>query len=450
MDVLHPKVAEEAIQQALLFRVKIAFGLFLEHAEDVEPVLAGLEVQRTLSRRGVRHRTQRCRRICGKCREKIHKARRILRARNVTVIIGSGRIFLVIERYGIEIDVVDIRLRRIGLSWRGSRGLCFFYRSRIERYAFLYGSVRVELSTVRNLKTYFLLFVFTDHRVDFNKLRIACGTISSMSRSFDELIAVMQRLRAPGGCPWDHEQTYASLAQYLLEESYETFDAIQEANETGDTTHLREELGDLLLQVVFHSTIGAERGDFTIDDVSAGVTQKLILRHPHVFGDAKLAKAQDVLDNWDQLKADERAASGKPAKQLDSILDEVPVHFPGLLEALKVSKKAAKVGFDWESNEPIFEKITEETNELREAIHVDDKDHIAEEVGDLLFAVVNLARKLDIEPETALKKTNRKFRQRFKFIEDELKREGKTLEDSSLEEMDALWNAAKTGKTSHA
>ncbi len=146
-----------------------------------------------------------------------------------------------------------------------------------------------------------------------------------MSKSFDDLVAVMARLRAPGGCPWDHEQTYASLAQYLLEESYETFDAIQEADETGDTTNLREELGDLLLQVVFHSTIGAERGDFTIDDVAAGVTQKLTLRHPHVFGDAKMERAQDVLDNWDQLKADERKASGKPEKTKESILgfDEV-------------------------------------------------------------------------------------------------------------------------------
>ena len=160
-----------------------------------------------------------------------------------------------------------------------------------------------------------------------------------MSKAFDELIAVMARLRAPGGCPWDHEQTYASLAQYLLEEAYETFDAIQEADQTGDTANLREELGDLLLQVVFHSTIGAERGDFTMDDVAEGVSRKLVLRHPHVFGEAKLARAQDVLDNWDQLKADERAASGKKQKEHDSILDEVPIHFPALLEGLKITKK---------------------------------------------------------------------------------------------------------------
>jgi len=264
-----------------------------------------------------------------------------------------------------------------------------------------------------------------------------------MSKSFDELVAVMARLRAPGGCPWDHEQTYQSLSQYLLEEAYETFDAIQETDATGDTLNLREELGDLLLQVVFHSTIGAERGDFTIDDVAAGVTQKLILRHPHVFGDAKLERAEDVLDNWDQLKADERRVSGKVEKIGDSILDEVPVHFPALLEGLKLTKKAAKVGFDWESSDQIFDKLNEETMELRAAIRNGDTDNIGEEIGDLLFVVMNLARRLDIEPETALKKTNRKFRQRFKFIEHELKSKDISLENASLAEMDALWNKSK-------
>ncbi len=267
-----------------------------------------------------------------------------------------------------------------------------------------------------------------------------------MSKSFDDLVAVMARLRAPGGCPWDHEQTYASLAQYLLEESYETFDAIQEADETGDTTNLREELGDLLLQVVFHSTIGAERGDFTIDEVADGVTKKLTLRHPHVFGDAKLARAQDVLDNWDQLKADERKASGKIEKPRESILDEVPVHFPALLEGLKLTKKAAKVGFDWQDADQIFEKLDEEVDELKDAIDRGNVPDAGEEIGDLLFVVLNLARHLDIEPETALKRTNRKFRQRFKFIEDQLKLEGKDLDGATLEEMDDLWNKAKVQK----
>ena len=268
-----------------------------------------------------------------------------------------------------------------------------------------------------------------------------------MSKSFDELIAVMARLRAPGGCPWDAEQTYQSLSQYLLEEAYETFDAIHAAGETGDTTHLTEELGDLLLQVVFHSTIAAERGDFTIDDVAAGVAKKLVLRHPHVFGDAKLAKAQDVLDNWDELKANERAASGKVEKTKESLLDEIPVHFPALLEGLKVTKKAAKVGFDWENAGQIFAKIDEEIAELKSAIEQNDKQNIDEEIGDLLFAVVNLARKLGVEPETALKKTNRKFRTRFKFIENDLKSQGRSVEESDLAEMDALWNKSKTAQT---
>jgi MazG family protein len=268
-----------------------------------------------------------------------------------------------------------------------------------------------------------------------------------MSKAFDELVAVMARLRAPGGCPWDHEQTYRSLSQYLLEEAYETFDAIQEADETGDTTNLREELGDLLLQVVFHSTIGAERGDFNIDEVSEGVTQKLILRHPHVFGDAKLHRAQDVLDNWDQLKADERKASGKAEKPRESILDEVPVHFPALLEGLKLSKKAAKAGFDWENTDQIFDKLTEETAELRQAIEGGDSDEVAGEIGDLLFVIVNLARRLEVEPETALKTTNRKFRKRFKFIEDSLKAAGRDLASSDLKEMDDLWNRSKQATT---
>lgn len=251
----------------------------------------------------------------------------------------------------------------------------------------------------------------------------------------------MARLRAPGGCPWDAEQTYASLSQYLLEECYETFDAIQEADATGDTTNLREELGDVLLQVVFHSTIAAEKGDFTIDEVVEGVTEKLVLRHPHVFGEAELKTAHDVLSNWDELKKAQQKASGKVEKEKESILEEVPVHFPALLEGQKLTKKAAKAKFDWENVEQIFDKLTEETDELKAAIAADA--NIEEEIGDLLFVVVNLARRLDIDAETALKRTNRKFRDRFKYIETELKSNGKTLAESNLEEMDALWNAAK-------
>lgn len=264
-----------------------------------------------------------------------------------------------------------------------------------------------------------------------------------MSEKLDELINVMERLRAPGGCPWDREQTYASLAQYLLEETYEAFDAIQEAEKTGDTTNLREELGDVLLQVVFHSTIAKEKGDFTIEEVAEGVSKKLILRHPHVFGDKNLETADDVLQNWDELKKQERKQSGKKEKTKDSILDDVPLAFPALLEGQKLTKRAAKIGFDWESVEQIYEKLEEELNELDEAKITESKEKIEEEIGDLLFVIVNLARKLGVDAETALKKTNRKFRQRFKFIESELKKDSKTLEATDLMEMDALWNKAK-------
>ena len=264
-----------------------------------------------------------------------------------------------------------------------------------------------------------------------------------MSTKFDELVNVMARLRAPGGCPWDREQTYASLSQYLLEECYETFDAIQEADQTGDTLNLREELGDVLLQVVFHSTIAAERGDFTIDEVVSGVTEKLIFRHPHVFGEAELKTAHDVLSNWDELKKAQQKASGKVEKEKNSILDDVPVHFPALLEGQKLTKKAAKVGFDWENAGQIFDKLNEEVSELKKEISEQNNDKIEEEIGDLLFVVVNLARKLDVDAETALKRTNRKFRQRFEFIEKELKTRGKSLEESNLQEMDSLWNESK-------
>ena len=259
--------------------------------------------------------------------------------------------------------------------------------------------------------------------------------------AFEELTGIMQRLRAPGGCPWDAEQTYESLAQYLLEECYEAFDAIHEADTVPE--HLREELGDVLLQVVFHSTIAAEKGDFTIDEVVRGVSEKLVLRHPHVFGDAKIETASDVVKNWDELKRAERAASGKTEKVKDSILDDVPVHFPALLEATKLTKKAAKVGFDWERAEQIFDKLHEEIDELRAAMRRENAAETREEIGDLLFVVVNLARHLDADAETALKLTNRKFRRRFSFIEKNLAARGKTLSAATLEEMDALWKKAK-------
>ncbi len=268
-----------------------------------------------------------------------------------------------------------------------------------------------------------------------------------MSKNFDELLSVMTRLRAPGGCPWDREQTYESLAPYLLEEAFESFDAIQEAA-AGETENLCEELGDLLLQIVFHSQIAEELGDFTIEDVCATITRKMILRHPHVFGDKKFDTAADVLKNWDELKEGERKITGQSKNLKDSILEDVPLTFPALIEANKLTGKAAKVGFDWENIEQIFDKLDEEASELKNAISKNESVNIEEEIGDLLFVVVNLARRLEAEPETALKKTNRKFRRRFNFIENELKRTGKSLENSHLGEIDALWNKAKTEDSS--
>lgn len=261
-----------------------------------------------------------------------------------------------------------------------------------------------------------------------------------MSKNFDELVNVMARLRAPGGCPWDREQTYESLAPYLLEEAFESFDAIFDAT-GGEPENLREELGDLLLQIIFHSQIAEERKDFTIEDVCATITRKMILRHPHVFGDVKLDTASEVLQNWDELKRAEREVTKTEEKSKDSILDDVPHAFPALIEANKLTKKAAQVKFDWENTEQIFNKLTEETEELKAAIS--GNANIEEEIGDLLFVLVNLARRLDVEPETALKKTNRKFRERFGFIESELKKSNRKIEDSNLAEMDALWNEAK-------
>lgn len=265
-----------------------------------------------------------------------------------------------------------------------------------------------------------------------------------MSKYIEELVNVMARLRAPGGCPWDREQTYESLGQYLLEECYEAYDAIQNTSETGDTESLKEELGDVLLQVVFHSTIAAERGDFTIEDVAKGVVAKLVLRHPHVFADKKLETADDVLENWDELKKAEREIRGVADVPLESMLDDIPVTFPALIEGNKISKKAAKTGFDWENTEQIFEKLEEEVAELKREISNGSEETRKEEIGDLLFVVVNLARKLGVEPEDALKKTNRKFRSRFKYVESSIKASGKEMEDADLEEMDRFWDEAKS------
>ena len=259
-------------------------------------------------------------------------------------------------------------------------------------------------------------------------------------RPIDRLIRIMQRLRDPhAGCPWDVAQTFATIAPYTIEEAYEVADAI----ERGDLNDLKGELGDLLFQVVFHARMAEEQGLFAFDDVAIAMADKLERRHPHVFGD-EAAKADAVAQKarWEDIKAGERVA-----KAQHGVLDDVPVGLPSLARAAKLTKRAGRVGFDWPSTDEVFDKLHEEVAELRAEIAAGDRDKAREEMGDLLFVVANLARKLDVEPEDALRAANAKFIRRFAFIEAELARDGRTPEQSDLAEMDALWNAAK--RTEH-
>jgi MazG family protein len=276
-----------------------------------------------------------------------------------------------------------------------------------------------------------------------------------MSATFDDLVALMRRLRSPAGCPWDREQTYTTLAPMLLEEAYEAFEAVEEAR-VGHPEDLRDELGDLLFQIVFYAQVASERGDFTIDDVAGSVHAKMVRRHPHVFGDASANTSTEVLRNWETIKAEEKKAASTSVHP-SSILDGVSTKVPALMEAHQLSTKAARVGFDWEKVEDIFAKVQEEISELRDAIqvHADSKseaDHtrVREEVGDLLFAVTNIARHLKVEPEAALKLTNRKFRQRFSHIEDRLQAEDQSFSSATLQELESLWQEAKTTKVGRA
>lgn len=275
-----------------------------------------------------------------------------------------------------------------------------------------------------------------------------------MSATFDDLVALMARLRSDEGCPWDREQTYETLAPMLLEEAYEAFEAVEEARE-GRPAELRDELGDLLFQIVFYAQVAKERGEFTIQDVTEAIHSKMVRRHPHVFGDVTVRDNDELLRNWEAMKAEEKRAAGKDASAQDSsLLDGVSLKTPALMEAHQLTTKAARVGFDWQRLEDIFDKLHEEIDELRAAISIHQEseteaDHtrVREELGDLLFAVTNIARHLQVEPEAALKSTNRKFRRRFRHIEDGLKTRGRSLNDATLDEMEALWQEAKTVKS---
>lgn len=243
---------------------------------------------------------------------------------------------------------------------------------------------------------------------------------------------IVARLRGPDGCPWDREQTHSSLRALLVEECHEVIDAIERV----DDANLREELGDLLLHVVMHAQMAAERGAFTMEEISSGICEKMIRRHPHVFGETTASNSEEVLKQWEVIKRKEKGASS-------GVLDGIAASLPALLRAQTVQKKAARVGFDWPDAEPVFAKIEEETNEIREAMARDNRAEVEAEIGDLLFSAVNLSRKLGVDAETALTGTIKRFTARFRRIEDALRADGRKLEDTPLEELDRLWEKAK-------
>ena len=270
-----------------------------------------------------------------------------------------------------------------------------------------------------------------------------------MPATFDDLVALMDRLRSSNGCPWDREQTYATLAPMLLEEAYEAFEAVEDARE-GRPAELCDELGDLLFQIVFYAQVAKERGEFKIDDVTSAIHDKMVRRHPHVFGDVTAEDAATVLMNWETMKAEERRAAGKTEDTNASLLTGVSSKAPALMEAHQLSTKAARVGFDWKSVDDIFDKLQEEIEELRDAIRdhsalKDEANHarVREEIGDLLFAATNIARHMQVEPEAALKLTNRKFRRRFEYIENVLHERGQPFDQTSIDELEELWQQAK-------
>ncbi len=257
----------------------------------------------------------------------------------------------------------------------------------------------------------------------------------------DRLLAIMARLRDPdGGCPWDVEQDFASIAPYTVEEAYEVADAI--ARE--DFDDLKSELGDLLLQVVFHARMAEEADRFDFHQVAGTIADKMVERHPHVFGDGDARTPEGVKVTWEQIKADERSRRATKLGREHSVLDEIPLALPALLRAEKLQKRAARVGFDWGDARPVLDKITEETAELRAEMDAGaSTDRLEDELGDLLFVIVNLARHLKVDAETALRRTNHKFERRFRHIEDRLARAGMAIEDASLDQMEDLWTEAK-------
>jgi MazG family protein len=262
---------------------------------------------------------------------------------------------------------------------------------------------------------------------------------------FERLVEIMATLRGPHGCPWDKQQDFNSLKPMLVEEVYEVLEAI----ENNDFDGLSEELGDLLLHVVFHAHLGRESGVFDIDTVIQKISDKLIRRHPHVFGEEPASSPEEVIRNWEAIKAQEKAEKLKNrTPEQRSLLEGIPSKLPAIHEAHQISSRAARVGFDWPDVEGIFEKLQEEVRELKEVISEggDDsrRERLEDEIGDMLFVIVNIARYLKIDSESALKRANRKFKARFQYMEAELNRQGKTLEQATIDEMEALWQRAKS------
>lgn len=250
--------------------------------------------------------------------------------------------------------------------------------------------------------------------------------------NFDDLVAIVSKLRGPGGCPWDKEQTLESLKPFLVEEFYELIDDIDKKNYAG----MKEELGDLLFQIVIQSQLAKEEGEFDMNDVVDGIARKMVSRHPHVFGDKDIKTSKEVKIWWEEHKR-------KEGKGHDSVLGGVPVSLPALLRAQKIQLKATKVGFDWERIEDVFEKLEEEIREFRHALMKKNSGEIEDEIGDIFFVLVRIANYVNVDPEDALRKTIDKFMSRFRYIEDEAIRKGRELSEMTLSEMDVLWNEAK-------
>lgn len=258
---------------------------------------------------------------------------------------------------------------------------------------------------------------------------------SARKEGFARLVKIMARLRGPRGCPWDREQSHDSLKPYLLEETYEVLETL----EAGDPQALKEELGDLLLQIVFHAEIAAEAEEFTIDDVVQGLTDKLVRRHPHVFGNLKVRDASEVVQNWSRIKAREK-------EEKSSILAGVPKSAPALIQAQRLGEKASRVGFDWPSPQEVLEKVREELDELKQTLTCENSARQEEELGDLLFALTSFARLLDLNAEMALRKATKRFTDRFRYIEEQVAASGKDIHHVSLGDLEALWQEAKKAR----